>query len=64
MIAGFLVNVEGINRLTVKHIWREKEEKLTKNGKKKNKNEYEDKYQLSTEEKKTQTQNDTCILQS
>ena len=63
MIARFLVNVEGINRLTVKHIWREKEEKLTKNEKK-NKNEYEDNYQLSTEEKKTQTQNDTCILQS
>lgn len=29
----------------------------------KNKNEYEDNYQLSTEQKKTQTQNDTCILQ-
>lgn len=29
----------------------------------KSKNEYEDNYQLSIEEKKTQTQNDTCILQ-
>lgn len=38
--------------------------KTDQKWKKKNKNEYEDKYQLSTEEKKTQTQNDTCILQS